>query len=142
MSGQLLEKTAQAGLYYISPARREGIVKAAKELHFQTHPADISQCRTVDDVLHHLGSALHFPVWYGANFDALYDCLTDSEWQPGKGHVLLINGLESLRRSDPESFATLIEVFLATAEVRRDSGMPFWILIDTFVPDIPELPAQ
>lgn len=141
MSGRLLQKAAQAGLYYLSPARREGIVKAAEELQLQTHSADLSPCRTIDDVLRHLGTALHFPVWYGANFDALYDCLTDSDWQPGKGQVLLINGLESLRRSDSENFATLIEVFLASAELRRDSGMPFWILIDTVAPGIPELPA-
>lgn len=141
MSGQLLQKTAQVGLYYLSPARREGIVEAAEELQFQTHSADLSQCRTIDDVLRHLGTALHFPVWYGTNFDALYDCLTDSDWQPGKGHVLLIKGLEGLHRSDPENFATLIEVFLATTELRSDSGTPFWILIDTLAPGIPELPT-
>lgn len=141
MSEKLLGDAAKAGLYCLPLARCEDILKAAGKLHFKTHFADLSQCRTIDDVLHHLGTTLHFPVWYGANFDALYDCLTDSDWQPGKGHVLLIKDLDGLRLAEPEKFATLIEVFQATAEDRRESGLPFWILVDTVAQGIPELPA-
>lgn len=142
MSEILLEDATKAGLYHLHPARRAGVVKTAGKLHFQTCSADLSQCPVIDDVLHHLGSALHFPVWYGANFDALYDCLSDSDWQPGKGHVVLINGLDSLRLTDPASFATLIEVFQAAAEDRRESGTPFWILTDTFAQGLAELPVE
>ena len=36
-------------------------------------------------LLKQLGEALNFPDWYGANFDALHDCLTDPDCLPG-GH--------------------------------------------------------
>jgi hypothetical protein len=45
--------------------------------------------------------------------------------------VLVIKGMARLRATDPDDFATLIEVFLAVSEARRERQEPFWILIDT-----------
>jgi hypothetical protein len=54
--------------------------------------------------------------------------------------VLLINGMAHLRAADPDDFATLIEVFQAVAEARRERLTPFWILIDTPARGIPAFP--
>ena len=142
MSDRFLTHLDKAGLYYLPSGLRETIEKTASTLHFQTLPVDMAKYRTIAQVLLHLGSALHFPVWYGANLDALYDCLTDSDWQARKGHVLFINGLDKLRLADPENFATLIEVFQAAAEARRDAGVPLWVLLDTPARNITALPAE
>lgn len=143
MSDRLLTHIDKAGLYYLPSGQREAIEKMASTLHFQTLLVDMVQYRTIAQVLQHLGSALHFPVWYGANLDALYDCLTDSDWQlASKGHVLLINGLDKLRLAEPENFATLIEVFQAAAEARREAGAPLWVLLDTSARNITALPAE
>jgi len=34
---------------------------------------------------------LRFPAYFGRNFNALYDCLTDLAWFPAKGYTLLFN---------------------------------------------------
>lgn len=142
MSDKFLNDAGKAGLYHLPSTRREAVERIAGKLHFQTLSANLSECRTIDQALQQLGSALHFPIWYGANLDALYDCLTDSDWQPGTGHILLINGLDSLRLADPEHFATLVEVFQAATEARRESGTPFWILLDTPARGITALPTK
>lgn len=142
MSDRFLTHIDKAGLYYLPSGQREAIEKMASTLHFQTLLVDMVQYRTIAQVLQHLGSALHFPVWYGANLDALYDCLTDSDWQARRGHVLLINGLDELRLAEPENFATLIEVFQAAAEACRDAGVPLWVLLDTSARNIIALPTE
>ena len=40
---------------------------------------DLSGCEFVDELHQRIQNALNFPDYYGNNFDALYDCLTDLE---------------------------------------------------------------
>lgn len=131
MFDKLLADTARAGLYHALPAQARGILKAARKRHFTTCHADLSASRTMPEALADLGRKLAFPDWYGSNLDALHDCLCDPDWHPEKDIVIIIDGLEHLRLSAPEAFATLIEVLQAAAETRRDAGHAFWLLLDT-----------
>lgn len=140
MSDKLLKNANASGVFHLAPARRSAIETASRQAHFCLLKADIVGPSSAHAVLLQLGAALDFPIWYGANFDALYDCLTDPDWQPAKGHVLLINGMAHLRSSDPADFATLIEVFQSAAETRRTMQTPFWVLLDAPARGIPPLP--
>jgi RNAse (barnase) inhibitor barstar len=130
MSDNLLENASASGVFHLAATHQSTIETAAKEADFCVLKADIVRPSSTQDALLQLGSALKFPSWYGANFDALYDCLTDPEWQPAKGHVLFINGITRLRATQPVDFATLINVLQAAAEDRRKTHVPFWVLID------------
>lgn len=135
-------KHAPADVYYLNPAHRQAIQTAASNApHLCVLEAAIDGDASIEGTLRRLGTALEFPIWYGANFDALYDCLTDPDWHAGKGHLLLISGVACLRAADPDDFATLIEVFKAAAEARRGQAQPFWILIDTPARGIASFPA-
>lgn len=140
MSDKLLKSVDASGIFHLPPVRQSAIEAAARQAHFCCLTADITGQSSTPDCLRQLGAALNFPIWYGANFDALYDCLSDADWQPAKGHVLFINGMAGLRASDPADFATLIEVFQSAAEARRPLRTPFWILIDAPARGIPSLP--
>lgn len=140
MSENLLKNTQAAGVYHLSPSRQPALEASAGRARFCLLKADIATHASVEEALRQLGSALQFPIWYGANFDALFDCLTDPDWQPAKGHVLLINGMARLRTTDPDDFATLIEVFQAVVEAWRDKEAPFWIVIDAPARGVPPFP--
>lgn len=140
MSDQLFSNGGTSGLYYLPPHRQSTVSTAAGKTGLRVLSADIISPATKDAVLSRLGTALAFPSWYGANFDALFDCLTDADWQPSKGHLILINGMAELRTSDPDSFATLIEVLQAAAESRQAANSPCWIAIDTPARGVPGLP--
>ena len=131
MSDKSLKDAAASGLYHLPPSRLATVEASAERMRFCLLTADIAQQTSIESALSQLGNAFKFPIWYGANFDALYDCLCDPDWQPAKGHVLVIKGMAHLRAADPDDFATLIEVFLAVSEARRERQEPFWILIDT-----------
>ena len=140
MSDQLLSKSEQAGIYYLAAARRTMIENAARQLQFRHWHLEIPPRQMAGAVLEQIGKVLHFPEWYGANFDALHDCLTDPDWASGKGIALFLTGTASLHKCDPDGLATLIEVFQAVADELGRSGTPFWVLLDSPATDIPTLP--
>lgn len=91
-------------------------------------------------MLREIGTALRFPIWYGNNFDALHDCLTDLDWHPGKRIAIELAGLEMLRQQDPEALSTLVEVLQSAVSDRANSQTPLLILLTTPVRGIANLP--
>lgn len=128
---------ASFGLYHLPTARRPQILqKLGKSLL----TVDVGGCRDIDEVLREIGTALHFPIWYGNNFDALHDCLTDLDWHPAKRITIELAGLEILRQQDPEALSTLVDVLQSAADQRANSQTPLLILLTTPVRGIANLP--
>ena len=59
-----------------------------------------------------------FPEYYGANWDALEECLTDMSWHPG-AIALHIAHADAVA---PDQLATLIDVFADAAAYWRERG--------------------
>ena len=53
---------------------------------------DVSELKSCGAFHARLKETLSFPVWYGGNLDAMYDCLTDLP----RGTVLRIRGMAAL----------------------------------------------
>lgn len=72
-----------------------------------------------------ISGAFVFPGYFGANWDALADCLADLEWLKGDRFVLLINGASQLT----EPLGRLIEVWLSAAQEWSVEGTPFHLVV-------------
>lgn len=142
MGDTLFSNPERAGVYHIPAMNRSAVELAARKRHYGHHHLEIHQGMDIDAVLARIGEVLDFPDWYGANFDALNDCLTDPECLPGKGHILTIEGCEQMLASDPIGYATLLEVFAAAIDGLRKAGIPLWILLDKPAPGIRTLTGQ
>ncbi len=78
-------------------------------------------------ILDALAQRFDMPRWFGHNWDALYDCLTDLSWLPANGYVLI------LTHAAPDSNAAPILTDLLTdcCEHWQDRGVPFHVFADT-----------
>ncbi|MEA3191823.1 MAG: hypothetical protein QOD26_156, partial [Betaproteobacteria bacterium] len=80
------------------------------------------------DALRSISQALHFPAWFGGNWDALEDCLGDLSWRQGEGYVLVLQNWQALSSDD---LGVLIDVLRASADSWSGRGKPFFaVLID------------
>jgi RNAse (barnase) inhibitor barstar len=79
------------------------------------------------EALDAIGVALDFPVWYGRNLDALYDCLVDLSWQPVGEHVLVWAGHRQLEATDPDGYRAVLAVLDDAAAA--SSGRPLSVLL-------------
>jgi hypothetical protein len=82
---------------------------------------------TKEELLRRFASALGFPDWFGANWDALEDCLTDMSWRPAPGYLLVIDGIAGLEDLEPEDRDVLLEVLRACARFWADASTPFFV---------------
>ncbi|MBS1197182.1 MAG: hypothetical protein H6R18_967 [Proteobacteria bacterium] len=134
MNAALFSDLARSGVYTAPTAQRDKMEAAAAGFaHFQINLAGL---KSKSAVLNKIGRALKFPPYYGKNFDALNDCLSDLEWQPANGYVLFVDGAQLFHDADPKNFAILLEVFQSAADAWRDAGKPFWVLLDISIPDV------
>lgn len=140
MRPNLLHDNARAGLYHLPAARRDELLTLAAKGRLALLPVAADRCRNVNEALHQFGRALGFPAWYGGNLDALHDCLTDPDWHPKRGVVVLIAGLEAVHHGDPARFPALVEVLRSAGQSRSAEGNPLWILLDAPAPGVPDLP--
>ncbi|MEU6252854.1 barstar family protein [Streptomyces sp. NPDC047043] len=66
--------------------------------------------------------ALRLPDWFGANWDALADCLTDLEWWPAeRGRLILVRDWQGYAAADPKGWGVLQEIFADAAAHWRDT---------------------
>lgn len=137
----LLRQPARAGIYRLPENLRKKLPEACAKARFACLPVDLRGIRKSDDALTALGRDLGFPDWYGANFDALNDCLTDFSWREAGGYVILIRGADALAAGDPEGFATLNTVFADAVEDWREQDVALWIFYDSPAGALTTLPV-
>jgi hypothetical protein len=75
--------------------------------------------------------ALRLPRWFGMNWDALADCLTQFAWQPGSTHLLLLSSLGGFAKQSPPDFAMALAVLEDAASFWEQRGVRFLILIES-----------
>lgn len=141
MKPGLLHGTARAGLYYLPPSQQPLLPEMATNAGLKLLSADLGDSKDSREALRQLGKACRFPKWYGVNFDALHDCLTELDWQRGRGVALQISGLDRLGQSDPDACSTLIEVLQSAASIRSAGKHPLWILLNSPATGVACLPV-
>jgi hypothetical protein len=74
-------------------------------------------------LLESIAKALDFPDWFGGNWDALEDCLTDLSWRKADGHVLVFEGAGALPGDER---GILIDVLASAAQFWAGQRIPFF----------------
>ncbi|MEC5400224.1 barstar family protein [Uliginosibacterium sp. H1] len=133
----LLSDTARAGVYRGDDEAAHEAFRVAASLHYVVQRIDLIHATDAASTQALLGRALQFPDWYGHNWDALADCLSDMSWNEADGYVLILTQLGPLRAQDREAYDTLVDVLRDASESWREASTPFWVLL----PDGDELPA-
>ena len=136
MSAILLTDAARCGVYSLAVVEAKNLQIPPGFVHCHINLAGL---KSKSAVLNKIGRALKFPQYYGKNFDALNDCLTDLEWLPANGYVFFIDGAQAFHAADPKNHSILLEVLQSAAEAWRDAGKPFWVLLDMALPEVRQL---
>ena len=138
----LFADAARAGVYHLPHAGVGDLLKGAGAAGCCAFRVDLSQMRDKDGMLHAVAKALAFPEWFGANWDALTECLLDMGWRPATGYVVVLDHADRAHGLAEADFVTLLQVFQDVADQWREDGVPFWCLVDMVSDGIAFLPTM
>jgi hypothetical protein len=91
-----------SGVYRIDVAERDQVLHhGAFPPEFAVAVLDGNNAGTRAGFFQELARALRFPDYFGHNWDAVYDCLTDLTWLPADGYVLVLDGIDRFATNEP-----------------------------------------
>jgi len=140
---KIFSDAKRSGIYYLA-GKGDKVERAAKVAGLSIIKLDIGRSHGKSALLSLLARALKFPKYFGQNWDALHDHLTDLSWLNANGWLVIITNSRSFAESHGEDFEMAVEVLRTAAEHWRRQGKPFWILIqgeenwDAGLPKLPE----
>ena len=114
-------------IYYINQSStRQNLVKGKSSKAFANIPEQaiaipIEEQLDKETLLSSLAKACDFPSWFGHNWDAAWDCLTDSEIE----HLVLdLTAVKNMNTEDFNVFKSIIE------DAFKEFGKPqLWIVV-------------
>jgi RNAse (barnase) inhibitor barstar len=124
---------------YLAPREPGELLGAVRKSGLKLIRVDLGGVRDKARLLDAIANGFEFPDWFGGNWDALEDCLTDLSWKRARGYVVILENSAEFIRCKPDEFATAREVFDSAAEYWAEQGKPFWTLfggVDAPVPGI------
>lgn len=118
---QRLSDASKSGVYRAS--RSDDILDATGDSALKVARIVFAGASGKEALMQRIAQALDFPQWFGGNWDALEDCLTDLSWSKAGGHVLLIEGAEGLSGDER---GTLIDILASAASSWAERGRSFF----------------
>ena len=122
--GKLLERLNDASKSGVYAARRvDDVLDATRGSKLRVARVDLAHVSDKAELMRALAAALGFPGWFGANWDALEDCLTDANWAGVDGRVLLLEAGGGLTADENGIF---IDVLRSAAAYWAGRAHPFF----------------
>ena len=116
--GKLLERLKDASRSGVYRTRSDGpMLDALAEAGMSAVKIELEGATTKAEVLQRIARSLRFPDWFGGNWDALEDCLTEVQG------YLLFNGCQQI---GPDDLGVLVDILASSAEFHASQGEPFF----------------
>jgi hypothetical protein len=127
-----LLKSRAFGLYRLKGDGANAAVSALCRIrHADLICINGERVRTKRRFLAVLVKALKLPQWFGMNWDALADSLTDFPWQQDSTHVFLLTGFAAFARYAPLDLAAALAVLEDAASFWAERDVQLLILFES-----------
>jgi len=129
------------GVFRCSAERATALQRAAESRRFITASIDLPRQVRRATLFEGFSSALRFPEWFGGNWDALTDCITDLSWLDEKGYLIILRGFTAAFSRESDDWNTLADILNDAAIYWHEAGTPFCVLVEDGPTSLQELPA-
>lgn len=128
-----------SGIYF-APQSLSMLQEAALQAGLAWFNLDLKRVSSKRRLLAVCKQEFDFPETFGANWDALADCLQDFSWWRAPGYVINVMHAADFARGAPRDFTLLLEILDYAARYWKSKGKAFVVLIDHQPGALPALP--
>jgi hypothetical protein len=75
------------------------------------------KCRTTAGLMGEFARVLEFPTYFGKNWDAFEECVTDLQWLPAPGYLFIVTEAEQLLPDHDEEYETFLKILEESGKV-------------------------
>lgn len=126
----ILTQQKQSGLYRLrSRAKPESILASVADQGWMGFHVDGKQIHDKATFLTQFAEALSFPDYFGKNWDAFNDCITDMMWLPAPGYVVLYDHVSHFSANEPKDWSTARSILHDATRYWHSRGKPMYILL-------------
>jgi RNAse (barnase) inhibitor barstar len=130
MLSEMLKDPQASGVYLLEESHGaetlEELTRDRGLAFFHIDGRDISD---KDQFLKQVAVILRFPEYFGNNWDAFADCLTDMSWQEAEGFLILYDHFGPFAEHSPRQFETALDIFKESTEFWRNQGKALFVLL-------------
>jgi Barstar (barnase inhibitor) len=120
--------TAAPGLYTLDQGESIAtLLDIAKRSNFQVFHLEGQQNASLDRYFEAIADLFQFPDYFGGNWDAVVDCLTDLSWDDGDRILIVYSNYQGLRQGDDWDVA--MEVWSDAIEFWRGQGVMMAVVL-------------
>jgi RNAse (barnase) inhibitor barstar len=123
-----LAMAAEAGVHDWTGAP-DAVKSAASAAKLKFCSLDLHGIDNKAALLTALGKCLKLPEHFGDNWDALADCLEDSDWLGGHGIAIVLRHAAAYRKAHGVDWETLSDILSEAAEYWQERHKPFWVFV-------------
>jgi hypothetical protein len=118
-----------SGVYLAPPRADDGIRSAARMRGLEFMEVELKGVKEKRNFLKRMATGLDFPEYFGMNWDALGDCLTDFSWRAAEGYVILLKNHQSFAVKSPPDAQMAERIFDSSAQYWKQKKTPFYIIL-------------
>jgi RNAse (barnase) inhibitor barstar len=126
---QQLLSVENNGVYLLDASHRQDLMDAATQAQLHIQHVHCAAVENKESALQALARDLRFPDYFGHNYDALVECLSDLSWLPDTGIVLVLEDSNHWQHGDAESFEEVIEILQIGAEEWGETERVFQVFV-------------
>ena len=139
---EILPDFRASGLFRLSDdAPIKELERLAKQYHYKFFLLDGAEIRGKERFLNHAAAVLSFPDYFGNNWDAFEDCLTDMSWHETDGFLIVYDHFEAFAQHSPDQFKMALEILQDSVEFWRERERAFFVLLRGRGEQLPGLPS-
>lgn len=129
---EILNGERSPGLYRVTTdVNIDELSSLCQEYGFHVFYINGMDVKSKAEFLQAAAETMKFPDYFGDNWDAFNDCITDLSWIAADGYILLYTHPNNLANSDPLEWSIALDVFQDAIEYWRETDTPLYVLLRT-----------
>lgn len=129
-----LHQQRAAGIYQVTDVDRTDLAAACQAEGIQFFYLDGNQITSKSEFLHRVAPVMRFPEYFGYNWDALEDCLTELDGGSEAGYLLLYSRADRFAMTNPEQWDVLLQILHSAIAIWQETHTPMYVLLQSPIP--------
>ena len=132
---QLFANGKPSGVHWLKQqAPVAEVAKLAKSKGMAFFHIEGKHIQKKEQFLNHVSMAMHFPDYFGHNWDAFEECITDLDWVDADGYVIYFDHTDGFAAQHESQLETVVELFADAVAYWKREGNAMLVLLSADSP--------